>query len=185
MAVSETLKRPITGEALFQMGDVGRCELVRGEIVRMSPAGGRHGKIANWVATLLTLHVRAEKLGVVYAAETGFYTQRHPDSVRAPDAMFVSNERVAQIGDPAKYLDVAPDLAVEILSPDDTWDQAEAKAGEYLRAGVRLVWIVSPEHRTVSIYRPSSEQVLLNLDDMLTGEDVLPGFAVPVSEIFE
>ncbi len=183
--MAETLTKLITGEELFKMGDIGRCELVKGEIIHMSPAGGRHGKIANWIAVLLTNHVRPEGLGDVYAAETGFYTQRNPDTVRAPDAMFVSNERVAQIGDPVKYLDVAPDLAVEVLSPDDTWTEVETKVDEYIRVGVRLIWIVDPDRRIVVIYRPSGERIQLAQTDRLTGENVLPGFSVSVARIFE
>ena len=128
---------------------------------------------------------RSNGLGKVYAAETGFYTQRNPDTVRAPDAMFVSNERVAQIGDPVQFLDVAPDLAVEVLSPDDADADTQEKIEEYLRAGVRMVWIVDPDRRTVSIHRPSSGRALLGQDGTLTGEDVLPGFSIPVSTIFE
>lgn len=185
MSTSETLKKPITGEELLKMGDIGRCELVRGEIVRMSPAGGRHGELANSIAMLLTVHVKSEKLGKVYAAETGFYTQRNPDTVRAPDTMFVSNERVAQIGDPIKYLDVPPDLAVEILSPDDTRTGVETKVEEYLQTGVRLVWVIDPDRRIVAVYRPSSDRTQLGQSEDLIGEDVLPGFSVPVSQIFE
>ena len=185
MAMSETLKKPISGEDLFRMGDIGRCELVHGEIVHMSPAGGRHGKLANWIATLLTNHVKPQKLGTIYAAETGFYTQRNPDTVRAPDTMYVSNERVAQIGDPVKYLDVAPNLAVEVLSPDDTWTEIETKVEEYVHAGVQLIWIVDPDRRIVAIYRPSGDRTRLGQTDTLSGEDVLPGFTIPVSQIFQ
>ncbi|MDA0748345.1 MAG: Uma2 family endonuclease [bacterium] len=116
MAAPETLKKPVTRGWVVRMGDIGRCELVEGEIIHMSPAGGRHGELANRMATLLSNYVWSKKLGKVYAAETGFYVRRNPDTVRAPDAMFVSNERVAQIGNPVKYLEVSPDLAVEVLS---------------------------------------------------------------------
>lgn len=185
MALSDTIQKPITGEKLLKMGDIGRCELVRGEITRMSPTGGRHGKIANWIATLLTNHVREQKLGDIYAAETGFYTQRNPDTIRAPDTMFVSKERAAQISDPIKFLDVAPDLAVEVLSPGDTWIDVEAKVDEYIQAGVRLVWVVDPDGQRIAAYRSSNDRTLLKATDQLSGEDVLPDFSVSIASIFE
>lgn len=185
MALSETLKKPVSGEELFKMGDIGRCELVKGEIKHMSPAGGRHGELTNWIGTLLANHVRPRKLGKVYGAETGFYTQRNPDTVRAPDAMFISNERVERIGNPIKFLDVSPDLAVEVLSPDDTWTEVETKVEEYVQAGVRLIWILDPDRRLVVIYRPSGERTQRSESDLLSGEDILPEFSISVAQIFE
>ena len=186
MGLPETLKtKPITGEEFFKMGDIGRCELVRGEVIHMSPAGWRHGEIAHKIAQYVSIHADENKLGEVSAAETGFYVQRNPDTVRAPDAMFVSNERVAQIGDPVKFLDVAPDLAIEVLSPDDTWMQVETKVEEYFQAGVPLIWVVDPDHRRIAVYNSSGNCILLHEANLLSGEDVLPDFSLPVSQIFE
>ena len=185
MAASETLQTPITGEDFFQMSDTHWCELVRGRIVPMSPAGGKHGELALAIGSLLRTYVKSRRIGKVYAAETGIYIRRNPDTVRAPDAMFVSNERLARITDPAKFLDVAPDLAVEVLSPNDTWTDIETKIAEYLAIGVHLVWVIDPDPQTITVYRPNGERTRLSLSDTLSGEDVLPGFSVPVAEIFE
>jgi len=185
MAASETLQTPITGEEFFHMSDTHWCELVQGRIVQMSPAGGRHGELALAIGSLLRTCVKSQRIGKVYAAETGIYIQRNPDTVRAPDAMFVSNERLARITDPAKFLDVAPDLAVEVLSLTDTWTEIETKIAEYLAIGVRLVWLIDPDPQTITIYRPSGERTRLSRSDALSGEDVLPDFSVPIAEIFE
>ena len=151
----------------------------------MSPAGGNHGEIALEIGGLLRDHVKPRKIGKTYAAETGIYIQRNPDTIRAPDAMFISNERVAQIGDPTKFLDVAPELVVEVLSPNDTWTEVETKVAEYLTAGVQLVWVIDPTPKTITIYRANSDRTRLTSNDLLTGEHVLPEFSVPVAQIFE
>jgi len=151
----------------------------------MSPASGRHGAIAMTIGALLYTHVKAHKLGKTYAAETGVYLQHNPDTVRAPDAMFISNEREAQITDPIKFIDVAPDLAVEVLSPNDTWTEVETKIDEYFLAGVRLIWVIDPKQEIVAVYHPNGERTRLTKSDTLTGSNVLPGFSVAITEIFE
>ena len=185
MAISETLKKPITADELFEMDNIGRCELVKGEIVHMSPSGGRHGELTVELGGLLRDHAKPRKIGKVYGAETGFYIQRNPDTVRAPDAMFLSNKRVAQISDPVKFLDVAPDLAVEVLSPNDTWTEVESKVAEYIQAGVHLIWIIDPDQNSVTVYRSNGERSRLSETDHLSGENVLPDFSVSIAEIFE
>jgi Uma2 family endonuclease len=185
MAISDTIQECITGEALFQMQNTGRCELVKGRVIQMSPASGKHGAISMTIGALLHIHVKSHKLGKTYAAETGVYIQRNPDTVRAPDAMFISNERQAQINNPAKFIDVAPDLAVEVLSPNDTWTEVETKIDEYFSVGVRLIWAIDPDQEIVAVYHPSGERSRLTKADTLTGGNVLPDFSVPVTEIFE
>jgi Uma2 family endonuclease len=185
MAISETIQESITGDAFFQMQDTGRCELVQGRVIKMSPASGRHGAIAMTIGALLYTHVKAHKLGKTYAAETGVYIRRNPDTVRAPDAMFISNEREAQINDPIKFIDIAPDLVVEVLSPNDTWTEVETEIDEYFSAGVRLIWAIDPKQEIVAVYHPSGERSRLTKNDTLTGGDVLPEFSVSVTEIFE
>ena len=98
--------------------------------------------------------------------------------------MFISNERIAKISDPTKFLNVAPDLAVEVLSPSDSWTEVETKVTEDFQAGVRLIWIVDPDQNTITVYRPNSERSRLSESDQLSGEDVLPDFSVSIAEIF-
>ena len=99
--------------------------------------------------------------------------------------MFYSNERVEELGDITGFLRLAPDLAVEVMSPGDTYTEVEEKVAEYFNAGVRLIWIVIPKTQSIHVYRPSKEALRLKSDDLLKGEDVLPGFEIKVAELFE
>lgn len=162
-----------------------RYELVQGDLIRMSPAGDEHGRVTMNLAGPLHRHVLANKLGVVYAAETGFKLESDPDTVRAPDIAFVSNERLAATGTPRSYRECAPDLAVEVVSPGDTVAGVDAKVGQWLDAGARMVWIVSPKRRTVTVYHPPIGSVVLTEMDTLNGSDVVPGFKIAVAELFQ
>lgn len=179
---SETTAR-ITGEELFAMGDIGLCELVEGEIIKMSPTGNRHGNIESNIDYALKLFVRQHKLGHVRVGEVGIYIRRNPDTVRGADVAFLSNERYAKLQS-TSFLDVAPDLVVEIMSPDDRWNEVMQKLEEYLGIGVRLVWIVDPETESVFAYRSMTDVRRFEKNEILTADDVLPGFAVPVEELF-
>ena len=174
----------VTAEELFASGDGGPVELIKGNLVMMSPAGGKHGKVANWIAHLLTGHSAAADLGEVTAAETGFLIGRSPDTVRAPDVGFVAASRVPPDGPPDSYWPFAPDLAVEVVSPSDRWTEIEAKARMWLEAGTRLVWVVDPHTRSVHVYRQTCDALRLVENDQLSGEDILPGFEVRVSQLF-
>jgi len=127
--------------------------------------------------------VREHDLGLVVAAETGFTLARDPDTVRAPDVGFVSRERVPDPL-PKGYAEFAPDLAVEVLSPDDRPGEVLAKVADWLNAGSRLVWVVDPDQRLVRVYRADGSESLLGAHDLLVGEEVLPGFACPVADVF-
>jgi Uma2 family endonuclease len=179
------VKTLLSAEAVLEMGDIGRWELVKGELIKMTPAGGTHGELTANVARVLGNFVKPRKLGKVFGAETGFYTSHDPDTLRGADAMFYSNERVEESGDLTGFLRLAPDLAVEVISPGDTWDEVEEKVAEHLSAGVRLIWIVTPKTQSVHAYRPRKEALRLSREDTLTGEDVLPGFEISVAELFE
>lgn len=179
---TETLK---TAADLLQMPDDGhRYELVRGEMIRLTPAGAEHGVIAQLLAEKLSYHVRARRLGLVCAAETGYLLFRDPDTVRAPDVSFVSRERMAGVGIPQGYWPCAPDLAVEVVSPGDRFQDLVEKVRDYLAAGTRRVWVVEPRSRTVSVYRSPTEVRVLTAADELDGEDAVPGFRLPVADLF-
>lgn len=177
---------PVTAAELERMPQPdAHVELVKGEIVTMPPAGYEHGEIALAVGSLLREFVRRHKLGKTYAAETGFILSRHPDTVRAPDAAFVTAARAAQQTRRQGFFDGAPDLAVEVVSPEDTVDEIDTKVLEYLQAGTKLVWVVHPRIQTITVYRSLDQVRVLTANDTLDGNDVLPGFALAVREIFE
>jgi Uma2 family endonuclease len=161
-----------------------RYELVEGELRRMSPAGDEHGKTTMELAGPLHQYVKRNKLGKVYAAETGFLIQTNPDTVRAPDIAFVRTERIEETPRVKSYRPGAPDLAVEVTSPGDTVSEVEDKVTEWLEAGARMVWVVSPRLKTVTVYRSLTEVVALTEKDVLDGGEVVPGFQIPVAEIF-
>ena len=162
-----------------------RYELVNGELRTMSPGGHQHGKIIIRLTLPIAQHVRVNRLGEVYAAETGFRLKSDPDTVRAPDIAFIIRERVDAVGETTGYWPGAPDLAVEVLSPDDRVSEVEDKVSEWLAGGSRQVWVVSPKLRNVTIYSSTIEVVVLTEKDLLDGGDVLPGFVIAVRDIFE
>jgi Uma2 family endonuclease len=160
-----------------------RSELVRGVMVVREPAGGRHGWIAAGLAGLLTVFVRPRSLGVVFGAETGFRIFSNPDTVRAPDVAFVRHGRVSR-PPPAGFPELAPDLAVEVLSPGDRPGEVLAKIGDWLSAGTALVWVVDPDRESVRVYRADGTVAIVGPDGALDGEDVLPGFTCLLRELF-
>ncbi len=176
--------RLITGEELLAMGDIGRCELVEGRIVMLSPVGYPHGIIEGNFFAALREFVASRKLGVVMVGETGIYTRRKPDTVRGADVLFVSNERFAKAKSKG-FLDVAPDLVVEVMSPDDRWSEINRKLAEYFAVGVRLVWVADPDSKIVFAYRSMTDVRQFTEKDLLTSDDVLPGFSVSVTDLFE
>ncbi len=169
-----------TAEQLFRAQDVGRCELVRGELRTMIPPGFEHSLIAMNLGWELSNHVRAHDLGRV-VTEPGFILARDPDTVRAPDIAFVRAERLVRT---AGYFEGAPDLAVEVLSPDDRPGYVSDKVAEWIEAGSRSVWVVDPRSRTVIVHEPEREPRLLDEADTLFGGDLLPGFELDVRRIF-
>ena len=177
--------RSVSAEELLRMPDDGfRYELVRGELRKMSPAGRRHGRIAHEVGRLLGNHVTAHALGAVYAAETGYRLAKDPDTVRAPDASFVRQEREEAMEEIEGYLPGAPDLAVEVISPSDSYSEVAEKVMEWLDAGTRMVVVVDPRKRTLTLYRSRDEIRVLTEADVLDGADVVPGWRVAVKDLF-
>ena len=179
-----TRKTMLTAEELLHLPTAGRLELVRGELYEMPPAGARHGDIASEIGALLRGHVKAHQLGRVFAAETGFIVQRDPDTVRAPDASFVAMNRLPPGELPIGFLELAPDLAVEVVSPGDTTREVLEKVEDWLRAGTRLVWVVYPATRTVTVHRSLEDVSELSGSDMLDGQGVVPGFSCQVRNLF-
>ena len=165
----------------------GKCryELVKGELFEMPPAGGRHRNAAMQIGSLLNAYVRANGLGYAFAAETGFILRRDPDTVRAPDACFIAKDRLPPGELPAGYFDIMPDLAVEVLSPNDRPREVQDKVDDWLRAGVRLVWVIDPATRTAIVYRSASEFQEVAEEGILDGGQVVPGFTCQLRVLFD
>jgi Uma2 family endonuclease len=180
-----TQTRLMTADEFLQMPDDNlRHELVRGEVLTMSLPGGEHGEVAGEIFRLIANHVRPAKLGKTYAAETGFLIDRDPDTVRGADVGFVRAERLVQITNPKKHVPFAPDLAVEVLSPNDRTDAVEEKVEEWLAAGSSVVWTVDPAAKTVTVHRSGAKPITLTEDQDIDGGDVLPGFVCRVGLFF-
>lgn len=174
----------ITGDALYAMTGIGPSELIKGEIVERMPTGYLHGRIESLIVTLINIFLRQHKLGKTFVGETGLFTSRDPDTVRAFDVAYMSNERFGQIQS-RSYLDVAPELVVEVMSPDDSWTMIQEKLAEYFAAGVQVIWIVDPKLEQLHSYRAVNEIEIFQIDDTVTCEDLLPGFAMALREVFE
>jgi Uma2 family endonuclease len=176
-----------TAEDLLAASDIGPCELVRGTLVMMSPAGFEHGVITQRIAAFLHEYVAARRLGVVTAAETGFLLARSPDTVRAADVAFVAEQRLPR-GRTVGFFDGAPDLAVEVLSPSDIRDEASRrravdKVAGWLAAGCLEVWSVDPGNRTVTVSTASRGSTLASEADSFVSSAV-PGLSVRLANLF-
>ena len=182
--MSTVSTKPVSAEELLAMGDIGRCELIYGELVMMSPAGAEHGIVAMRFGSCLQAFVDEHGLGVVFAAETGFTIERNPDLVRAPDAGFVRASRVP-MSLPRGYFEGVPDLAVEVVSPDDTKREVAEKVNMWLAHGTPVVWVAYPKQMTVEIHRVGQPPQRLTADDEIRDEPLLPGFVLPLSRVFK
>ena len=175
----------ITASELLMMPDDGfRYELLKGELKKMSPAGQRHGRVVMNISTPLDQYVRQNNLGVVFAAETGFKISADPDTVLAPDVAFVGKENEERIGNREGYWPGAPDLAVEVISPGDTYTEVEEKVLEWLSAGSRMVVVVDPRKEIITIYRSLTDIRFLTRSDKLEGGNVISGWSLPIADIF-
>ncbi|MGB8507670.1 MAG: Uma2 family endonuclease [Pyrinomonadaceae bacterium] len=180
-----TMVQWMTADDLLALPKDGfRHELVKGEIKKMSPAGSEHGAVVFNLSIILGQHIKTNNLGQGFGAETGFKIASDPDTVRAPDIAFVKRERIPETGIPKNFWQIAPDLAVEVVSPGDTFDEVGQKVEDWLTAGASAVWIVNPKLRSVTVYRSLTDAVILSEKDELDGGTVVPGFRCRVSEIF-
>jgi Uma2 family endonuclease len=180
-----TKQKLMTAEELLRLPDNGKMyELLDGVLIEMSPPGAEHGGVMSNVSYALQAHVRANALGTILDGDPGIFLRHNPDRVRAPDVCFIARERMPASEIPRGYLDLVPDLIVEIISPNDTAAEVEQKVEEWLREGARLVWAVYPDTRSVVAYHGLASVRIFTENETLAGEDVLPGFAVPVAEFF-
>ena len=179
--------RLMTAEELWALPEQPgvRYELMRGVPVEVPGAGALHNLIAALVYRLIYEFARTRNLGLVFTDGVAYVLGRDPDTVRIPDASFVSRERIPESGIPEGFWLGAPDLAVEVVSPNDRADDVHDKVRDYLAAGTRLVWVLWPKSRSVTAYTPDGQARELDAEQELDGGDVLPGFAVRVAELFQ
>jgi Uma2 family endonuclease len=163
---------------------LGPCELVRGEVITLSPAGYPHSRITFNVALALGEWERRTHLGRMLTAEMGLVVEKDPDTVRGADAAYYSYERLPKGAEPPGFSAVPPNLVVEIIGKGQGWRQMVEKTGEYFRMGVDRVWVIDPKTRRVHIFRPDAEPMILGTEDALTDEGILPGFSCRVTELF-
>ena len=176
----------MTAEQLYELPDDGlRYELLRGTLVSEPVPSRLHGRTVTRLSKLLSNYVDPRRLGVVYTGDTGFVLARQPDTVRGPDVAFLSAQRERETKNERPYIPGAPDLAIEVLSPNDRTREVLGKVSDYLAAGCRLVWVVNPAREEVSVFRSPFAPRILTGEHVLEGEDVLPGFSVTVAELFE
>lgn len=182
--VSRSLEsdRLLTADEYFHLQPEGRSELIRGRVTPVSPAGGRHGSVAARIAHALSTFVQMHDLGDVSTCDTGYVLAHAPDTVRAPDVGFVAKSRIPMAGIPVKFWPFAPDLAVEVVSPDDTRSYVEAKTRQWLEAGTREVWLVDPALREVHLHCAATPPQRLHDGDELTSI-LLPGLRLAVTSL--
>jgi Uma2 family endonuclease len=175
--------RLVTGEELLRHPEWGPCELIRGKVLRVCRPNNEHGILLGELNYHIGNFVRPRKLGILFCGDSGVYIERGPDTVRGPDLHFIRAEMAGTI-DLKGYLETAPDLCVEIISPNDKWSDVEEKVKEFLGLGSKLVWIIDPRTQDAHVRRANGTRDLIPATGVLTGEDVLPGFKLPLSELF-
>jgi Uma2 family endonuclease len=158
-------------------------ELVGGHLVVREPPAPPHGRVSARLAYVVGTHVYPNRAGELFGQDTGFRIASNPDTVRAPDLAFLSTERAAAMVDRHGYWAIVPDLVAEVVSPSDRPGEVLSRAGMWLAAGVRLVWVVDPVRRTAHVHRPDGSVTVLGAGDTLDGEAVLPGFTCPLADV--
>ena len=184
--MTTTKRKLLTAEDLLELEGKGiKGELIRGIFCETVSTGIEHGEIAGNFIIGLGTHVKPRKLGRVFGSDSGIRLERGPDTVREPDVGYISAEKLPLGTRITGYSEVVPDLVVEIVSPSDTIREMYDRACMWLRHGVRLVWVAYPDTRTVDAFRQDGATITLFEDDTLNGDPVLPGFTLPVREVFE
>lgn len=178
----ERTDHPMTAAGLWKQSPDTPGELVKGRFIAMPPTGHPHGTIEANIARDLGAFIKQRGLGKVMSGEVGIITQRDPDTVRGADVVYMSNERLSKAQTDG-YLDVAPELVIEIISPNDRWTDINEKIGEYLACGVVAVWIIDPRTQRVTSYGHGREVLVYGIDDVLAAPDILPEFALPIREL--
>lgn len=182
MVSSDPKMRFTVDELVGRMPDRLRWRLIEGELVMMSPAGGRHGQISLRIAVILDQYVQETKAGIALGAETGFVIARSPDTMLAPDVSYLTPERTHLVTD--QFIEGAPDLAVEVVSPSESQNAAMEKAQRWLTHGTRMVWLVWPKTHSVTLLRADADDVILHDGDTIDGIDFMPGFSCSVGAFF-
>ena len=181
---AEQISELMTAEELLGVEIPGKwTELIRGRLVVGEAPGGYHGHVAARLTYLLGAFVYPDNKGVVLQ-EAGFKIAANPDTVRAPDVAFVAAER-AESACVHGYPELAPDLVIEVVSPNDRRGEILSKVGDWLDAGVRLVWVIDPERRDAQVHRADGSLAVIGKDGSLEGEDVLPGLRIALTEVFD
>jgi len=191
MALPEIREKLYSAEELWELShapenDARRFELSEGVLIEMSPAGGKHGTFASKLDRRVGNHIEDNNLGETTAAETGFLLFKNPngkDIVRAPDVGFVAVARIPPGGLPDGYVPFAPDLAIEVVSPNDDAEDLELKISQYLKYGTRQVWVFYPKLKRVVVHTPTGSYPI-DVDGVLDGGDVLPGFTLVLKDLF-
>lgn len=180
-----TQTRLLTAEDLWKMpGNGAGFELIDGELHPMAPSGQEHSNVGVNLITLINGFVRTGHLGIVTGPDGGYILKHDPETVRVPDIGFVRSERLLKGKATPKYFDGSPDLVVEIVSPTDSYQDLDEKVQQYLEHGVKLVWVVTPRTRAVTVFRADKSITALQSTGILSGEDVLPGFSANIAELF-
>lgn len=188
MSTATTETKRMTAEEFYEWAnrpehDNKWLELVRGEVIELPAPTKPHGAICINVSWFLNGYVRQRGKGYLTCNDSGVILERDPDTVRGPDVAYYEDASSFAELHP-KYGEIPPRLAVEVLSPSDRADRVMRKVTDYLRNGVELVWVIDPEARTVTVYRPDNGPRVLFENDTLTGDDVLSGFRCPAIDLF-
>ena len=176
--------KPVTADELANMSAEGRLELVRGEVVEMAPTGFEHGAIVAKLTMLMNYHATINRLGKVVTGDVGFHLSTEPDLVRAPDIAFLHSDSIPTGMASRRFVQGAPVLVAEVVSPTDRANDIVERVDDYLKAGTTLIWVVYPSRQQVVEYRPPGESRILRPYDRLDGGDVFPGFSCTVGDIF-
>ena len=182
--LQKSQERLMTGEELARHPELQPCELVNGRVVPMTLTEFGHGRLALKIGARLQAWTEETGSGQAAVGDVAVYTRRNPDSIRGADVVYISHERYAQRS-ALTWLDVAPELVVEVFSSDGRWSELSRKAQEYLAAGALRVWLVHPRKREITVHCAGAPSETFGVGDTLRDEEILPGFSLPLSDLFQ